>query len=349
MRLIVYKKRFIVMATALMLIAVILTGCRIIPHSRFNVRQYVFKKYGLWNVSISKESEEKEGADVWTVVDKKNDVEFSVTDLFNLGHDGYYLTDDYEYSLVMNKSDILLDGFDEFECVDNSDNPYYPVKFEFHYKNLADLRKRCAELEEIYRRLSKMNSEVAVTYSSILDFSFKEDVNNKLPDVDLDDADISFKKSCGKNVGDEIYNEIKLYYVWHAYNYQWPVLLDDITEKDIEEMLAYEHMIHVSVVNADETEELIPDVISYRCWELTFGSLYLLLKEKGFDVTGYATHYTVLAPSGIEYEFSYDFYDGDGIYVLADGEKTFLRNYDDDFYISTEEIEEFFGLDLNVR
>ena len=107
-------------------------------------------------------------------------------------------------------------------------------------------------------------------------------------------------------------------------------------------------MICTTIVHSDDSEELVPGVISYSYWDLTYGNLYLFLKYCGFDISGDATHYTVIAPSGIEYEFSYDFVDDEGAYILANGEITRLDSYDS-YYVSTDEIEEFFGYKLYVR
>ncbi len=339
------KSRRFLMAAAVMLAAIFLTGCRISPYSGWDVRKYLWDAYSMWNIKLSKEAEEQDGKLVWTVVDKKNDVEFHVFDgtTYFLWSERV-LSDDYEFTLIMSKKDELLEGYeDKFEIIDTSDNHYYPVTIQFHYSNLAELRERCDDLEVIYKRLSKMDKSASVTYESILDFERREFVSQFFGDWVMDDFDIGFKKQYTKGVGNDIYEQIKRYYVWQAYNYQWPELLADVTEEDIAWLMSYENMIFTSIVHEDESEELVPGVISYSEWKLTYGNLYLFLVNQGFEVSGDPTHYTVVAQSGITYEFSYDFVDDEGAYILVDGEVTRLENSDDSYYVEVDEIEEFFG------
>ncbi|CBK74064.1 hypothetical protein CIY_12410 [Butyrivibrio fibrisolvens 16/4] len=332
------------------LTAIFLTGCHILPYSNLEIRKYLWDEYGLWRVKLSCESGEQDGSRIWTVVDKKRDTTFHVYDnlYFDLTIDRS-LYDDYEFALIMNNRDKLLEGYeDQFELIDNSDNSYYPVLLQFHYKNLADLRARCNDLEVIYKRLNKLNSHASITYTGILDFQRRELISSFCDEYILDDFEISSKIQYSDDIAEKIYEYIKLFYVWQAYNYQWPELLADVTEDDITKLLNDEDMICTTIVHSDDSEELVPGVISYSYWDLTYGNLYLFLKYCGFDVSGDATHYTVIAPSGIEYEFSYDFVDDEGAYILANGELTRLDSYDS-YYVSTDEIEEFFGYKLYVR
>ncbi len=93
-------------------------------------------------------------------------------------------------------------------------------------------------------------------------------------------------------------------------------------------------------------DDLCADQYSYG---VSFASMYELLVRNGYPVDGTPEHYSVTAPDGTEYEFSYDFNHPSGgrsvwMYYLKNGEITDMNGY---FYthFNAGMMYQMFGLD----
>ncbi len=333
--------------------AFLMTAC-VKDYGRDDVKKYIYEELGIKNISLSKEPEDVYDGEfhdkLWTVTDKDNDVDFHVLDdrtwgmesasnsLKNDYYDEYFLKF-YEDANIKSKYVEILREEDELTS----------VRLTAVYSNLDELDKIYNELKDYYDFFMEKRANIEIVYNIDYDFPLRHIGNNDIEMADTFDAlkPADFNKS--------VYNRaLKEYYELNL-AYYFEDNLKGADNKILKEIIDDKNTYRIAKYSGENIELIYDDIIAHPyAYGITFGTMYKIFEKEGFPLTGNPYHYTVTAPNGDVYEFSYEFNDmaypeeesEDGFYYYKNGEKTPMQ-YPCYCYFRCDAIKEMFGLDLD--
>ena len=328
------------------------TGCAK-KYDRDDIIQFVRKTTGLKEFEVSetyvpKKDEEGDGYRLWTVTDTKTDLVF-----YAIEHSYYAIFPVND--LLHNYGDAVLfrekDRLPEFKYLEinalKSDIDVETATITATYNNGYELSLCYREIQTLvymlgYTGYTNPSISVSFVYNNPLRKAVKYVGNygssyfrtDTIPDYD------------------QIYSKL----ITAVYYYRFEDTMKGFSDESVEAALK-KYTWHVGVYRDEsETPEFYDDIIYNDSGKnITFGSLYEILKREGFDPKGNAWRYSFYGIDGEKYEISYDFNDytytyGDdreetGFYYIKSGEKVPMNHYAD-YYFSEEKIEEMTGLRL---
>lgn len=318
----------------------VLCGCTK-DYDRNDIRDYVKDSCGISDFKVSSEpqemhSDEDEYTDyLWTVTEGNGRV-FHVLDNYYWGMEALTnsLACDREYVMLKElfadtSHDMLYLYEEEWEGMLNT-------QIRGDYSNRRQLHLLADELKEL---LAQNREGTGVFYDfrcmhpyrSIGDYEIKDaDAYGRArqpQDVDISEGDTNYLLLC----------------LDHRY--------ENMNEYTKEETAAALENYPRRLAYLDQesgTYVFYDDLVESRMgYGISFACLYEILKQAGFDPSGSPAHYTVSAPDGTVYEFSYDFIENDAYYYLRNGEKTDTGYY---FYnhFQYRKVEEMFGVSVRA-
>ncbi len=317
----------------IMLIAVLcvifLCGCRR-DYDQKDIKEYVKEQYGLKSVSVEQEPEaikdENDSTDyIWTVTDKKNNMQFRVLDDFqadSLFPDNH-LTSDYE--------DVrLAQAFEQYDSKSLS----LETKTQYGLCRAAIMgnyssRKELQELFEETNAFLKeyLDNKVKVSIHFMMDTPYRDAVEGyEMDSGDYRGTALEFTK--------DMQEEAEGNLLLTALDYRFDTCLEQFTEEEIKGAVANSKY-RLGVADAEEGPyEYYDDLVASRfSYGVSFSTLYEVLVREGYPVEGDKNHYSFAGADGSIYEIScdfvgYEYKDGKvGYYYLKDGVETPMDYY----------------------
>lgn len=312
-------------------------------HDREDVKNYVKKQLNLTDIEISKKYKEKKDKEgytdkIWTVVDKKNNITFHVIDDYGYSGESVSnsLTNNYDVSVFKNYYPKMKKQ-DNIE-VDENDTGYSNLVLNCKYKNKKEIDECYNSLKYYGDYLKNKGFTIYINYQVTYD---KEMVGIKNYDADTVG---NYKGTMSKKQ----YNKILLRYYSYGVAYQITDILDEMNDSDMNDVYNYEENYRIYTIKNDE-KKYYENVITSTSSGISYGSLYRVLKEEGFKLSGDVNHYTVFSNDGTKYEISYDFKETDNdeikYYYYKNGTKTEMDSYHTDDF-GFWQVKDMFKLDL---
>jgi len=321
--------RIIAFLLAMVLCAAALSGCRMNHYDRTEIEKWA-EEYFDEPVNISEDftqriTEESYTDRVWTAtLESHPELEFEI-----YSHK-YYAMESIHHNIETTYHSVYGKYFYD-KYISENESFFAPEKEQqanSSYHICAYFTDR-AELEEIFSQAEKINAymkengvEKCLAYYVRLD-----DILSAVKDtevwvrVDPDDPESAFSEINGKLC---------------RYASRYRLALDQVTTDELETAVAEEGFPFV-ITRADGTQESYPDLTLVQSgYEMTFGTLYEILRREGFTVDGTADAFSFTGADGSEYEFSYSFNDYpyeseertlNGYYYLKDGSRMPLQYY----------------------
>jgi hypothetical protein len=370
--------KYYVLMTLIVLLMCFTTGCASSKISRNEAMQYVENYLGIDNYSIDRFSHTNEYSGyAYTVYDKDADIEFDVYGVVGLTGDvvlsfsrGIY--DNYALKYLDKINGTLPQTFKYYGNGDNRELISYYGGYVITYSNRAELDEACEKRWMINNALEgKTRDSIPfkfeyvgpdfggkdVLLSYVMDSSFSE-YSGHLFEADYDDDDYVQSLSGLKE-------EVERNYFTLGYIYNYPDILADLGDDKIEDFADYRAVdVYVvydidaaiearreNVFNKDEFSRLSDNCVAYmsenHAYRLTYGNLYTLLINEGFDVSGDSEDFVVITDDGTNYEFANSFIDTSKLYrrsyYLRDGEMVYT-NLDEDIAVGHDLVLELFGI-----
>ena len=324
----------------ILLIIPCLTGCGSSQSSREDIINHVKKSYGIRNFDVSKKPEivrENVGEEnLWTVTDNDENLIFYVLDK---EYDGLLSTD---FLLDDNYSSVLYKKY--YKTINNIENITYKnlpsvgkkedIQLVCNYKNKSEIDKCYDSLETIYNFFNKKVNNLLLQCDINYDFEKRNLTNYEITSADswMMISDFLKTKEISKRKNRSIYK----YYLYGLAN-QVDETLNEMSEEDKKSVLEDKETFRIC--KADEKGNVIKtydNIVMSHGSGITINSLYFILKDEGFNVSGNAHNYTVVYGDKT-YEFSDNFYDDTlytedgkniiGYYYKVNGEKTMFKYY----------------------
>ena len=340
-------KKTVLLLLTISAVAICLCACGG-NYNRFDVRKYL-RERGIKDCSISFNTVDLgHNEKYWKVYDKKNDVEFNVIqDVTGSPFATVRLIDNYDAMLAERYKDEMPEH-DGIEIVLHEmwkETAY----FEFEYTNLNELEEKYKLIEKCSEYLSEIKSDVKISITANLATprikKYKKDgIGGILKYTDISPQSTYSDIKSGKTL-----DYIKKWYFKLGYKYRFPEIEKEMSEDDIREFFSETEVNCAMVYHSGDPEDqdnkdyVIYDKIYFDGY-ITFGNLYYLLKEEGFEVEGTLEDFTVQSLDGKSCHFSYE-YAGSGeygTYYLVDDEEVSCEcNY---FKLYKKTIYDLFGL-----
>lgn len=340
----------------------LMTGCFTKEYKRSDIIDYVKKEIGLKKFDVSMQPFKVDEDEAWVVTDKVNDFSFHVTNnyYYTMEHSSNSLTDDYSLNLYLKyKNNIKgIDNINERDI--ENDEGIDKKNLTCVFNNKSDIDKCIDYMKSIYNYLNKIydkfDMEFVLYYTKELnaidkDGDYKENLKKRRENIKYSGANSDglltnlYKK-------DDSYYYIK--YFEFGYFNQIPSIMNDMNEQDKELLFTSEDSnIIYSLDSNNKIEKKYDNIISKSGSNISLHGMYILLKDRGFNVVGTPDHFTVYNKQGDKYEFSMEFDDyvfrEDFInyYYIKNNEK--IRTTDEDtYYFGIYDINKFFGTNFKV-
>lgn len=351
-----------------------LTGCATPEHyGRSDIKEYVEENIGLDKFSVSRSYKKAKDLDprmvdkIWTVTDKKSGLEFHVVDYrYPEGEYSFGVTnkliDDYSQQVIAQFSDKLpeLPGFD-YSQMEESDKSYgYLTEYGFLNGTLHTSFRTKSDLVNVQNSLEELRSaidDLGIPRPENLETLLAQE--NEYTDGVTDMSEYI-------NIWDDFdYEHLMEDYVRSLFEYRCDEeAINDIPHDEAVKYLTSEtfmsgglwiDFVGVYHNGTDKPADYYDDIIymSRGTRNLSFGSIYEVMKREGLKVEGTPVHFKFKGIDGSEYEMSFDYYDLEPSkstseeykrwYYMKDGEKVPLSS---PFYfgLHSDTIEEMTGI-----
>ena len=335
------------------LLVVLLAGCTT-QYEQKDVYRYLKKTYALKDVEVSKERTELTGEDsyadyIWEVT--ADDITFHVKDDHHWGLETLTnsLTDDYDDALL--KAYFDPDMLPHFTLDEKEEEGLYANELIGKFDSKEELRQLYAELEsfQAYAAENGYDTPNSFSYHLLMQSPVQGD---NAPTHFIYDGDTI---GCVTDITGDIVKEAMAEYALAYTEYHFSDLYEKFTEEEVKEAVGNSDY-HYRLAIVKENGTFFYDDLCARGYnEVSFGTLYEILKREGFNVKGNNEHYSFTDASQNTYEIAYP---SDG-FINANGatnesdHSCFLKNgvpvereYNDYYDVTTSEIEEMFGLKL---
>lgn len=335
------KNRKKLLMCLIILLNVFHVGC-VKDYSKEDVANYVKKKYSIKSLKIVSEGIPQEGEDgytdtLWTIYEEENDVTFHVLDNVTWGMETVtnYLLDDYEDQIFLKyaEENALL----EYQVSQENGLSYASISASF--KNRQECKDLVDALKEVYEDLKgKGFEDLNIRYR----LKYENTLRYVISRYEVDDGDATGSLN---HLDKKEYEEFEKNYLLCALDYRFEDALKEFSEEEIKDFIAREEDVY-HICNGDVYYE---DLVASRyAYGISFGTLYVILKKEGFDVSGDVNHYQFIGEDGSTYEIGYDFVEEEWYYYKKDGE---IIKMDADFYnhFSCKKINEMTGLHLETK
>lgn len=335
-----------------------LTGCTK-EYGKTDIEKFVRQETSLRKYEVSDEVTEIQDEEGytdyrWTVTVPGSDFKFYVLDDYGWGLESTYnhLSTDYDDAAL----NYIKEDMPELQyfTIETAKDEYGMYRGELigSFTDRADLRACYDELQTIKKACSDLGfKDLSVFYY----IQYMSPLRNQLPDYEQQYGDIG-----GMTDKEQSYEDFFNQYVRVVLDYRYDVL-NTFTDKEIREALK-NCDVKVGLYFGEQTDRkefeedkvrYYDDIIGHDQFNITFGSLYEILKREGFNPVGNPWHYTFTGNQNDVYEISYDFADYQqgkhtGYYYLKNGEQVPTAYYSYN-YFSVFEIEEMTGLKLVAR
>ena len=342
-------KKKIIIATMLSVFSLYFVGCKDENHIKVDVDSYL-KENGFASCQVEGDCQVADGKkQYWDVYDEENGVHFNVINVTDesgwMGSQEMY--DNYDAKLV----EEHVKDLPEHEGVEivTGDMWSENASLEFEYTNLDELEEKYNIVKSCAKYLDDLSSDVEIRVSANLAGPRVDYYKDKTIDGILKYTDVAPLSNYSAIKSGETLDYIKKQYFQLGYTYRFPEIEEEMKSSDIETFFEDKYTNCAAVYHsgdpADETNEdyAVYDDI-YTDGTLTFGNLYYLLIDEGFDVEGSVDNFTVQGVDGQMCQFSYG-YAGSGehgtYYLVDDEEISCDCNY---FKLYKKTIYDLFGL-----
>lgn len=333
------------------LFIILLTGCTT-KYEQKDVYRYVKKKYKLKNVKVSKERVDITGKDdyvdhIWEIT--ADDITFHVKD--DYGWESALFTnrlkDDFRYALLKKffNSNILP----HFILDEKNEERLYLNELIGKFASKEELQQLYVELEKFKTYIAEKGYDVSPSFSYHL-IPQSPIHSDKTLAFFIYDADTTGNST---NITDDVVKEAMTRYILAYTDYHFSDIYDKFTEDEIKEAVSNSYY-RLTIVRDNDTY-LYDDLCASGLDEVSFGTMYEILKREGFDVKGTNEHYTFIDVNQNTYEIAYP---SDNIISLGPvlNEKThsyLLKNgklieHEYRYGFGINEIEKIFGLKLHI-
>ncbi len=367
-----------VLLTLLILVMCFTTGCATSRISRGEVMTYVENNLGIENYSIEWfRHSNKYSKYAYTVYDKDADLEFDVYGVVGLTGDIILsftrdISDDYVLKYLEKINGSLPNTFKYYGKGDNREIISFYGGYIITYSNRAELDEACEKLWMINNALEEKHKYSIPFIFRYVDPDFT--TQDSLMKYVIDSSFCDYSGHIFKEKSDDdkyvqslsqLKEEVESKYFTLGYVYNNPDILADLGDEDIEDFIDYGPVdvyivddidmvsddIEENPSNIEEYARLSDGCVAYkserRNYRITYGNLYTLLVNEGFDVSGDSEDFIVTIPDGSQYEFAKTFIDTNKLnwrsYYMCDGEKVYT-DLDEDISVSKALISELFGL-----
>ena len=353
--------------------AILLGGC-VKKYSRNDIRAYARKITGLKNLTVSEQYEEimedEEGYldHLWTVTDEDSGITFHILDdyYWALEEVENKLLDDYDSSVfffLLDKKKIPPDNRLSLKKTENSG--LVQAQLVCSFSDLQGLNNCYEDLRSVRAALEEAGYPgLKVPYTVKYNNPIRGAVDYKIDEGDTT-GDVG-------SVDENALREMRRNYLLCALDYRFEEALGEFGEDEIDALVHGETTVRIykrppeaadtggtgtaaAVQYKPSEEEYYEGVIgSPRYLGISFGTLYELLRQEGYQPGGNAWHFSVIVPDGSRLEFSYDFNDlsgyndsrgklQKGYYYIRDGKKVRMESYYANHFDASE-IERLTGL-----
>ncbi len=354
-------KRCLFVLLCLALLALALTGCSFGNSSRGDIEKHLLDRYSMGHFRVSKDFVEVESYGdepnrLWTVtLTEQPDVSFQVLEDRYDPHDPVF-SDNYPDTMLVR----LAESCDKLELLEVDEFDDYGLSCARLYGTYSSR----AELEALFDEIFLFRDHVKASgYQE--DYTMDVELQLDVPLrrlVDGDDLTQSYRFSDGDihvTVTDS--SEYDLEYALEKHiqtctDYQFEELLREFEQNELDAAIAnsWERIwIHTP---HDEMQPYFAIEGATGNWlGISFGSLYKVLQQTGFEPIGTPQHYSFAGADGGLYEVSYDFYAynpdtswvENAFYYMKDGEQVWMTD-PTEVHFDEELAEAMLGLDITL-
>ena len=344
-------RRYIIIPFILLM--VLLAGCTT-QYEQKDVYRYLKKTYALKDVKVSAERTELTGEDgyvdyIWEVT--ADDITFHVKDDYHWDLEmlGNSLTDDYRDALL--KAYFDPDMLPHFTLDEKEEEGLYANELIGEFASKEELQRLYAELESLRVYAAERGFDIPDSFSYNL-LPQSPIHSDNAPTFFIYDGEIV---GCVTNITGDTVKEAITEYILAYTAYHFSDLYEKFTEEEVKEAAGSSHYHYRLAIVKENGTFFYDDLCAREYNEVSFGTLYEILKREGFHVKGNNEHYSFTDASQNTYEIAYP---SDG-FINANGASNesdhscFLKNgvpvereYNDYYAVTTSEIEEMFGLKL---
>ena len=334
------KNRIFAAAAVCSAVSMLFCGCTK-KYEKNDIVEFIRNKTGISDFKVNRNREEITDTEdgytdyLWTAVERDG-TEFHVLDDYHWGMEALVntlWTDYYDVHLIKAFPDL---PHSKIELESSVEHGFYSAGLKGTFSSRSELLDEIEELRAIQQ--SDICPEAA-GYSLLFNYPYRV----------IGDYDSTVGDSFG-NLRDTIDTaEAETKMLLTCVDQQLPCRFE-FTEDEIHNAVeGNSHQLGIRNGAGSYTwyDDLCADQFSYG---VSFASMYELLLRNGYDVEGTPQHFSVTAPDGTEYEFSYDFVHPSTehrawMYYLKNGEITDMNGY---FYthFNTGMIYQMFGLDV---
>ena len=335
------NRKYIMTAAAVFSAAsVLLCGCTK-KYERKDIEEFIRETTGISRFKVNRnraeltETEDGYTDYLWTAVEKDG-TEFHVLDDYHWGMEALVntlRTDYYQVHLINAFPDL---PHSKIELESSLENGLYDARLKGTFSSRSELLSEIDELRAIQE--SELCPDNA-GYNLLFNYPYRV-----IGEYDSPIGD------CYGNLRDPVDTaEAEKKMLLTCVDHQLPCRFEFTDEEIHNAVEGNSHQLGVRKEAGSYTwyDDLCADQFSYG---VSFASMYELLVRNGFAVEGTPEHYSVTAPDGTAYEFSYDFRHPSGerpvwVYYLKNGEITDMSGY---FYthFNAGMIYQMFGLDV---
>lgn len=347
------KKKILLLFVGVLLLA----GCHV-DYGKSDIEDYLEEKYGITDVSISdsyeeyitNEAGEKLVDKIWTVKDKKNNIEFHVIDNHSNGMEmsKNYLSDDFSGSLYIKNTKNKNIGNIKTKKRDEYGGKTNEIDLICDFNNKNELNKCYDEIKNIYDTYTKKYPNFNIFYQII--YTKEKNIHGRNNAGRVGYINMLYK--------DDVYNDLIYNYYSFGYSNRIDEIINEMTTEDINNLFNNKNTdILYKVDNNNSILKQYDDIIGVNNGNgLSVAGLYYLLKDEGYVVNGTKENFNVNDKNGNVLEFSYNFNDyvyGDaaeshlGYYYRKNGEKIPMKDYYCDYFESNV-IKELFDINICI-
>lgn len=354
----------------LLFLASILGGC-VKKYSRSDIKSYAKKISGRSNLTVSENyqeiQEDEEGYldHLWTVVDQDSGVTFHVLD------DYYWALEEVENKLLDDYSSCVFLALLEEGKIPR-ENGLSLKRTDISGIVQAELICSFTDLtglEKSYQNLQKVRQALAQAGYADLSIPYTVKYNHPIRgmiDYEFDEGDTAGMLN---ELDETTLTLMRRNYLTCALDYRFDGALREFSQEEIRDLVHAPTTVRIYRISgrsgdstAAENGSAVPSRDDYmegvigspKFAGISFGTLYELLRQEGYEPEGNAWHFSVRAPDGSLLEFSYDFSDLSGFndingklqkgyYYKRDDKKIRMSHYYDNHFEASE-IEELTGL-----
>lgn len=344
------KIKLLILGILSALMCLCFVGCQGRVDTKSELNQYLHSN-GYKSCSIEEGPVETGHGDFyWNVYDKTNEIHFTVyQELTEDLYGSVEVFDNYNAKLV----EKHIDDFPDHEGVEI----YTEAKWDtdpilrFEFANVEDLEKKCKVVEKCAEYIDTLEKDIHIAvsakYNSPRVEFFKD---NSLDDI-MGNLDYGYGLTYEEIENGELLKMIKDKYFSWGYKYRFQEIESEMTEEDIKNFGDDSFNSCIAVYHSGDEDA--PNNKDFKVYDdiygggyITYGNMYYLLIEEGFDVEGTTDDFTVTNIDGQSCRFSYSFVDDSKYktYYLVDGEVVQCSvKY---FMLNTVEFKDLFGLSI---